>query len=56
MSAEQLSVDRFGDGMIIVVFVSESKKRSGIEKDFQGLDFTDRDSGRDLSRGHECRF
>jgi len=39
VGSEQLRVDRFGDGMIIVVFVSESKKRSGIEKDFQGLDF-----------------
>jgi hypothetical protein len=39
VGTEQFSVDRFGDGMIIVVFVSEIKKRSGIEKDFQGLDF-----------------
>lgn len=35
---EQLSVNRFGYGMIIVVFVSKSKKRSGIEKNLQGLD------------------
>ena len=39
VGCEQLRVDRFGDGMIIVVFVSESKKRSGIEKDLQGMDF-----------------
>ena len=39
MGFEQLRVDRFGDGMIIVVFIGKSKKRSGIEKDLQGLVF-----------------
>ena len=39
MGSEEFSVDRFGYGMIIVVFVSKSKKRSGIEKDLQGFEF-----------------
>jgi len=36
VSCEQLSMDGFGCGMIIIVFVSEGKKRPGIEEDFQG--------------------
>ena len=38
MGCEQLSVVRFGCGMIIVVFVGECEKGSSIEKDLQRLD------------------
>ena len=37
MGFEQLRVDRFRYGMIIVVFVSERLKRSGIDKDLQSI-------------------
>jgi hypothetical protein len=35
-SFEQLSIDRCCGGMILVIFVSQGKKCTGIQKDFQG--------------------